>query len=182
MLAGAGAGGAGDSRRTNAELHIGLCFLHHLIHFLDHQVHIMAAPVGYGHVYIAIVPQVIVGGAAIGGRTSAGIKVVVKDNAVNVIVLNHLLAHLEQVLARPFESGVEHYAVTHLHEQSGVLHGHILGRVAVVTAAVTEAVWVHPRVALQTTLVALLNGKCQRIPAGIHAARAAHITRPRFIT
>ena len=112
------AGCACHTSRTDAEFHIGLGLLHHVIHVLHHQVHIVAAPVGYGHVNIAVVPQVIVGCAAVGGRAVARIEVVVKDDAVDLVVLDDLLAHLEQMLARTLKARIEHHPTAHLHEQA----------------------------------------------------------------
>ena len=168
--------------RTDREFHIRLGGLHHVPHVLHHLVHVGASPIADAHTRIALGVELIVGGGAVFWSAAAWVEIVIEDDAVDVVVLNHLLAHLQQVVARGFQRRVEHDAVAHLHQYARIFQLLVDGGVAVVAAAIAEAIGIHPRIDFQTTLVTFLNGKRQRAPTGVFATSACKITRPWLVT
>ena len=168
--------------RTDREFHIRLGGLHHVPHVFHHLVHVGASPVADAHTRIALGVELIVGGGAVFWSAAAWVEIVIEDDAVDVVVLNHFLAHLQQVVARGFQRRVEHDAVAHLHEYARIFQILVDGGVAVVAAAIAEAIGIHPRIDFQTTLVTLLNGKRQRVPTRVLTTSACKITRPWLVT
>ena len=165
--------------------HLRLHLLHHVIHVGNHLVDLRAAPVGKAQAGAAVLPQRVVGSAAVGGY-SAGIKVVVEDDAIDVVVLNHLAAHVHDALTRGGQAGVEHCGggsrTVGIGEQdTRVAQRLVLRGVPGAWAAVGITVGVHPGMALDAPLVALLHGKRQWVPAGIGATGASEVTRPRLV-
>ena len=107
MLRGTCGGSSGHTCRPYREAHLRLGGLHHVIHIGHHLVNLSASPVGETQRCAAVAPQVVVGCAAVGGN-AAGIEVIVEDEPVDVVVLNHLPAHVHDALARSRQARVEH--------------------------------------------------------------------------
>ena len=178
-----GGGGAGDTRGADAEAHLGLHVLYHVVDVPHHHVDVVAAPVGKGHVHGGIVPQVVVGGRVVGGN-AVGIEIVVKDDAVHIIFGDDFLDDVDDALARGGEAGVEdgcRRAVAGVGQQHAGIHKFLVLR-CIPVGPRAPAIGVYPGVALDAALVALLDGISQGVVARVLAARAGQVTRPGLIT
>ena len=183
MLTSRCAGGACNAGWADAEAHLGLGVLNHVIDVAHHHVDVVAAPVGKGHVHAGIVPQVVVAGTAVGGN-AVGIEVVVKHDTVHIIVGDDLTDDVDNALTRLGQAGIEdgrRAAAVGVGEQHArVLEFLVLGRIPV--GARTPAIGIDPRVALDAAGMALLDDILQRVVARILATGSGQVTRPGLVT
>ena len=167
---------------ADAETHLGLHLLDHVIDVGNHHVDIVTAPVGKGHVHVRVVPQVVVLGTAVGGD-AVGVEVVVKDDAVHVIFGDDFFDDVDDALAGLGQAGIEdggRGAATGVGQQ----HARILQFLVLLgipVGAGAPAIGIHPGVALDAAGMALLDGILQRVVAGITAAGAGQVAGPWLI-
>ena len=150
---------AGHTRGADAEAHLGLHLLYHIIYVGNHHIDIVATPVGKGHVHVGVVPQVVVLGAAVGGN-AVGIKVVVEDDAVHVIVGDDFLDDVDDALAGFGQAGIEdggRGAATGIGQQHARIF-QLLVLLGIPVGAGAPAVGIDPCVALDAAGMALLDG------------------------
>ena len=165
--------------RTDTETHLGLRVLNHIIDVPNHHVDIVAAPVCKSHIHCRIIPQVVVLCTAVGGD-AVGIKIVVKDYSVHIIIGDDFPDDVNDALACLGQAGVEDngssFAAGIGEQHAFIFQVFILGGIPV--GASTPTVGIHPGVTLDAACVALLNGILQRVVARIPASSARQITRP----
>ena len=182
MLTGRCAAGACHASGADAEAHLGLHVLDHVIDIPDHHVDIVTSPVGKSHVHSRVIPQIIVPCAAVRGD-AVGVEVVVKHDTVHVIVGDDFPNHVNDALARLGQARIQdggRGAAAGVTEQHAlVLQVLVLRRIPV--GARAPAVGINPGVALDTADMALRDGILQRVIARILAAGAGQVTRPGLI-
>ena len=169
--------GAGHASGGDAEAHPGFGLLDHVVHGLHHAVHVIAAPVGHGHVGTRVDPFLIVARRGIGGD-AVGVEVVVIQYAVKVIVGHQFVAHLHNAVNGALLSWVKNDGGAVSQQPTFVLELLVISGVPVGTCA--PSVGVHPRVALHAALVACFHYILQGVVAWIFAASACQVTRPWF--
>ena len=153
--------------------------LNHVVDGAHHAVDVGTAPVAKAQRCAALLPLVVVVGGVVGGNAT-GIEIVVVEDAVHVIVGDNLLAHVHNAVDGALLRGVKDDVGAVGDEPSVVLQFLVFGGVPVGAGA--EAVGVHPRVALHAALVAAFHHILQRVVAGVLAAGACQVARPRLIT
>ena len=157
---------AGDARGRDSESHVGVGSLDGVVDLFDHIVHIAAAPVGYRHAATAVLVALVgvpVGGSVVLGHV-VGIEVVIKDDAVDVVILYHLATYIDNSLACSLQRRIEDGVAV-------VVDEHVVGNEFLVercapsgVAAACPSVGVDPRMAFHASLVAFLNHEGQWIP------------------
>ncbi len=175
-----GAGVAPHAERADAELRAGPDLLDAGRHLTDQLVDVVPPPVGPGRevAAVAVVGLVVVEGLA-GHRI--GVEVVVEVDRVDLVLVHrveHRLAHELADLGQP-RVVVELAAVRH--HPVLVLAGGVGRRQLAEVGVVGDAVRVEPGVQLQTAGVGLLDGRAQRVPAGVLALGAGEDLRPRLV-
>ena len=91
--------GTGCTCRADTEFHIRFFFLNHIVDIAHHLVHIVAAPVAETHGCARRFPQRIVARFTC-RRNSVRIKIVVENNAVDIVVFSNLPTYLYDMFAR----------------------------------------------------------------------------------
>ena len=110
------------------------------------------------------------------GRNTAGIEVVVIQDAVNIIIGNNLLAHGNDTVDGTLLSRVKDDGRAVGEQPAIVLEFLVLGCIPV--GARAPSIGIHPSMTLHAALVATLDHILQRVKARILSTRSRQVTRP----
>ena len=174
--------GASHTSRANAEPHPRLGGLHHLVHIVNHHVHIFTAPVALRHGAARTAIGIVLGRVKRHRSAVLVIEVVVEHQSVAVILCDDVLAHIHNALAHLGQARIEHRFIVVLHEPLGV-RVHIVQFTLPPQASRTRgiAIGIDPGINLNAALVPLFNQIGKRVERRSLATLTAHQIGPGLV-
>ena len=181
ILVGHGLGTASDTGRTDAKSHPRLGRLDHIVHVLDHLIDVLAPPVALRHRAAACLIGVIQVGIQRERRVVLVVEIIVKDQSVNIIFHQNILADVHHALPHLGDAGVEHGLVTRGQQPLGMGIDIVQFALPPHVAAMAIAVGINPGIHLNATLVGFLDKIAEGVKRRCHPTCARHITGPRLV-
>lgn len=165
-------------KRRHTEFHPRLSVVDGVAELLDKLIHIVAAPVADSH--SATVGSVVVAVGDGDARHGIGIEIVVDVQSVDIIAPDDIVDNLTYIFAVHGQRRIEDILSVVAEDALGVYDGNMV-RCQRRCRLCLCAVGVYPRVQFHSSLVALGNHPCQRVPPRVLSLAPGEKLAPRLV-